>query len=137
MYATQQDLVKRFGALELAQLTDPDAVLGAIDGERVALALADADHLINGYCGARYVLPLSPVPDVVVRIACDLARYYLHTIQPTDVVTANYKDALRQLADIAAGRLPLQAGAIPTPELEGASVLVEGPVRIFSALGGF
>lgn len=137
-YATQDDLVKRFGEAELLQLTDPTGGLGAIDAARVAQALADADRLIDGYCGGRYAIPLAPVPDLVNRIAADLARYYLHTTQPPELVKDNYAAAVKQLDAIAAGRLTLQAGAVATAEAADSSVLYDAPSRVFTGqLGGF
>ena len=59
IYATQDDLTRRFSVWELAQLTDavnrPPSVINA---DRVALALADASTLIDGYLGVLYRLPL-------------------------------------------------------------------------------
>jgi hypothetical protein len=77
-YATQQNLIDRFGERELIELTDrADPPTGAIDAAVVTKALADADGAINGYLAVKYQLPISPVPVMFERFGCDIARYYL------------------------------------------------------------
>lgn len=115
MYASQDDLVGRFGEPELIQLTDrADPPAGAIDATVVAKALADADELINGYlAGGGVALPLASTPEIVKRLACDVARYFLSAAQPTETVRQNYEDALKTLRMIADGTMKLQvAGAV-------------------------
>ncbi|HYH17505.1 MAG TPA: DUF1320 domain-containing protein [Azospirillum sp.] len=115
-YATLQDLIDRFGADELVQLTDRAAVpTEAIDEVVVGRALDDARRLIDGYVGGRYRLPLAPVPDLVRRIACDLARYFLHSNKPTELVKDSYKEAVRLLEKVAAGTVTLQAAGLEAP----------------------
>lgn len=110
-YATQADLVTRFGTDELIQLTD--RVNGnAIDAAVVSAALGDADALIEGYLASRYALPITPVPPMLKRMAADLARYMLHGNAATELVRKAYEDALKLLRDLADGRAAL-AGAAP------------------------
>lgn len=105
-YASQQNLIDRFGEDELIQLTDRDN-LGAIDAAVVARALADADAEINGYLSTRYTLPLSPVPAVLEKLACDIARYQLFENAVTEIVKERYENAIRFLKDVAAGKVTL------------------------------
>jgi phage gp36-like protein len=105
-YASQQTLIDRFGEDELIQLTDR-ANLGAIDATVVARALADADAEINGYLSTRYTLPLSPVPAVLEKLACDIARYQLFENAVTEIVKERYENAIRFLKDVAAGKVTL------------------------------
>ncbi len=130
-YATQQDLIDRFGARELIELTDrADPPEGEIDAAVVAKALADADALVNGYAGKRYAVPLAPVPPLVVQIAGDVARYLLHGDAPTEIVKERYKQSERQLRDIADGRLVLEvAGAVVR---QSSLPETAGPDRTFS-----
>lgn len=115
-YATQQDLVERFGTQELAQLTDPAAGV-TIDAVAVSRALGDADAEIDSYLGARYALPLAAVPAVLVRVAADIARYYLWDDAAPDTVRERYKAAVALLKQLAGGATVL-AG---TPGLEPAA----------------
>lgn len=106
-YATQQNLIDRFGEEELIQLTDRGN-LGVINATVVSRALADADALINGYLVGRYTLPLAtPVPDVLERLACDIARYSLYEAGATKIVETRYIDALDLLRDVSKGRSDL------------------------------
>ena len=109
-YATQSDLVSRFGSEELIQLTDR-ANLNTIDGTVVAAALADADATIEGYLAARYATPVSPVPALLTRIAADIARYTLHGKSAGEKVRQAYDDALRMLRDLSNGVAVLPGAA--------------------------
>ena len=61
-YATQADMLVRFGEPELIQLTDRfDAPLGLIDPDVLGQALARADGEIDSYIAARVSLPLAAV----------------------------------------------------------------------------
>lgn len=132
-YATQQDLIDRFGTEELIELTDrADPPAGAIDATVVARALADAGDAIDSYIARRYDLPLPSTPGRLTRIACDLARYFLHADDPTEAVETAYKDAIQFLRDVADGRAVLDiAGAEPAASSAGAPE-VSGPGRVFS-----
>ncbi len=106
-YATQQNLIDRFGEDELIQLTDR-ASRGDIDATVISRALGDADATINGYLAARYTLPLeAPLPEILERLACDIARYALFDDQVTEIVEKRYKDAIALLRDVSAGRAEL------------------------------
>lgn len=113
-YATQQDMVDRFGQVELAQLTDR-AAGSVIDTAVLGRALADADAEIDAYLGSRYTLPLTSLPPVLPRMAADIARYRLYDDRATDSVRERYSDALKTLRDIASGLVKLDAGVTPVP----------------------
>ena len=121
-YATVADLVARFGAAELVQLTDVTNIPpSAIDQARVELKLDDASVFVDGYVGQVYRLPLAGCqkpdgvggitlvpPPVLVRLACDLARYYLYDdLAPEHEVYRRYKAALAELEAIASGKTQL------------------------------
>lgn len=106
-YATLQNLIDRFGEVELIQLTDRQN-LGIVDATVVSRALSDADARINGYLAVRYALPLSvPLPTELERLACDIARYALHEERVTEIVGKRYEDAIALLRDVASGRAEL------------------------------
>jgi len=134
-YATVNDLVKRFGELEIIQLTDRDNLTGAVDKIRAAAAIRDAVNLIHGYLAKRYTVPLDPVPPLVTRWACDLARWFLQPHDAPDQVKANYERTLAELRDAAEGDLMLE-GAEETPAWAG-EVEIVGPGRVFGGLKGF
>ncbi|MBL8500026.1 MAG: DUF1320 domain-containing protein [Nitrosomonas sp.] len=106
-YATQQNMIDRFGEDELIEITDRGG-LGVIDSTAVNKALNDADAQINGYLAGRYTLPLAtPVPEILERLACDIARYSLYESKPPEIVDIRYRDALDQLRDVSKGRAEL------------------------------
>ena len=135
--AVAGDLIDRYGEDELIQLADRDGD-GDWDAAVVDRALVDASELMDGYLARRYQLPLSEVEPMLVGLACDIARYRLQTINPLEVVTENYRQALKALRDIADGRVRLSVGGAE-PEAGGGTVLVDGPDRVFTrdTLRGF
>ena len=130
-YASQQDMVDRFGNDELIQLTDR-ANIGVIDATVVARALGDADAEINGYLAAQYALPLASVPAVLVRLACDIARYQISADRVTESVRDRYKDAVAFLKSLSKGeaQLGVATGQPVQPTISG--VAFTGPDRVFS-----
>ena len=127
-YASQQNLEDRFGSDELLQLA-PNAAGDAIDTDRVATALQDADALIDSYISVRVSVPVDPVPDVLVRIAADLARASLHDDHAPEEVESRRKSAIQWLRDAAAGKAAItsdDAGA----EISGRVVTRQGKSNI-------
>ncbi|HNX76101.1 MAG TPA: DUF1320 domain-containing protein [Candidatus Rifleibacterium sp.] len=133
-YAVVQDMIDRFGAAELTQLTDrADPPAGTYDSDAIEQALNDAEAEIDAYLLARYALPLTTVPTNLTRIACDMARYQLFGPSITDEVTKRYGDAVAFLKSVSRGETVLgidqTTGTAPTvvnaPEHFG-------PARTFS-----
>ncbi len=130
-YATQADLVERFGAQELAQRTN------RVDGQSIDTvvlerAIADAAAEINGYLATRYTLPLASTPAVLVRLCADLARYQLCGDKVPESVRQRYTDAVSLLKRLATGEVQL-AGvqAVPAAGGAGNAVAVRSPARQF------
>ena len=114
-YCTYLDLVERFGALELDQLTNH-----AGDCPAIQSAIADASSEIDVYLAGRYTLPLTPpIPVVLKRCACDIARYHLWDTQTTDHIRERYLDAVALLKSAANGDVILEVASYvePTPNL--------------------
>lgn len=132
-YATQADLVQRFGYEELIQLTDR-ALAGQIDRATVTAALADADAAIEGYLAARYAVPVTPVPDLLRRLSCDMARFFLHGKSADEAVRQAYDDARRDLKDLADGRAVLVGAAAAAPGAVPAAAT--GTVRMTAGTPG-
>lgn len=103
-YAVVQDMVDRFGAAELTQLTDrADPPAGTYDSDAIENALNDAEAEIDAYLLARYALPLTTVPTILKRLTCDVARYQLHGPALTDEVIKRYSDAIAFLKSVSKG----------------------------------
>lgn len=79
-YCSQQDLVDRFGATKLIQLTDRvNKPATTIDTVMVEGRIGDAASLINSFLGKKYKLPLTvDVPSVLKTYAIDIAWFLLH-----------------------------------------------------------
>lgn len=123
-YATRADLVDRFGDAEIEQ-RESMLPVGAVEK-----AIADAGAEIDGFIGRQVTLPLVEVPDLVRRLACDIARYRLLGDAATEDARGRYRDALGLLKDIGAGRLPIgvvATGAVTT----SATVEVVSGRRVF------
>ena len=132
-YATQADLVDRFGTPELAQRTNRTDGL-TIDTVVLGRALDDADAEINGYLATRYSLPLPSTPVVVARLAADMARYYLYDDGVPATVRQRYEDAVSLLKRLANGDVQL-AGITPVSAVGGSgnAIATRTPDRVFSA----
>jgi phage gp36-like protein len=107
-YATQADLVDRYGETELVQLTDR-AGLGVVDTVVLGKALADADAEIDRYLASRYAVPLTTVPATITRAAAELARYFLFAAAGAvpEPIKDRYTATVRWLEQIAKGALTL------------------------------
>ena len=130
-YATQADMIERFGAEAIEALTDHERS-GQIDAEALGRALADADAEIDAILARRYAVPLATWPDHITRVACDLARANLYDHDVPDAVADRRDMALAWLRDVAAARADLpgvaeKAGAASA----GSAELVSGE-RVFS-----
>lgn len=158
-YASAADLLERFGAEEIAQRADrsiPRLVTGAMLATAAAGgdlsgytapeqaaslaalslvngALADADSEIDGYVATRYRVPLDPVPSVIRRLACDLARHHLYDDQATEVIQKRRDAAVAVLRDLAAGKVSLgtTAGGATAQPARGGLVEMVAPARVF------
>lgn len=108
MYATQQQMITRFGEREVLDLTDRLRA-GVIDTQVLESALAEADAEIDPYLAPRHTLPLAIIPRVLSGFACDIARYRLcgAGVTETEEVRLRYKDAVRFLEKVARGELGL------------------------------
>lgn len=108
-YATVEDMVARFGELEVLQLTDRNQD-GLIDEDVAAVALADATAEIDAYLG-RFKRPFTDVPPILKRLCCDIARYRLtaaNGVLITDEIRNRYKiDVLDLLRAMAKGEVQL------------------------------
>lgn len=143
MYGSVLSMIQAFGAEELAQVSDraiprqvsAELLTAAANGadlsewteeEQTAVAsaltviteaLADASVMIDGYLRARYGLPLSDVPRLVLKLSRDIARHLLWRENTTDNIKAAYTEALGHLKAIGKGDLDLGLNSVqqPTP----------------------
>jgi phage gp36-like protein len=136
-YCTKQDLIDRFSERELIQLTDrTNSPASTIDDVVVDRALGDATALIDGYLGKVYTLPLATIPEMLVKLSADIARFYLHGkgVEKDSPIRTAYNDAVAYLRDVAKGLIQLiDVGSGDTPPAAGGGqVQVISPPKIFS-----
>lgn len=113
-YLALQDLIDRFGERALIALTDRgEYAQGAIDQPTIDRAIADTDAVIDAYLAKRYALPLTPAQPLVKDLALAIAFWKLHGHTPDPKVEADYKEALRQLQQLATGTMVLAAAGVP------------------------
>ena len=131
MYATQQDIIDRYGQAELLLVADRDGD-GAADPDVVNKALADATGKIDSYLAARYPLPLATVPQVLVEACVELALYKMAADGGTesDQRRRRYEDTLAWLKELARGIASL--GLEQAAPTVGGAVTVSGSGRLFT-----
>ena len=125
-YATQADIEARYpGWLALAGPINETTK--AIDTVAVGLACAAADDPINrALLTIGWSVPVAaPVPDWLLNLAVDIAAYFATStaVASTELLDdrrKRYDDALRVLADIAAGRV------CPSPPVGSGGAVASG-----------
>ena len=133
-YATQQDLIDRFGEQELIEQTDRENG-EEVDANVVSKALADADELIDSYIARRVALPLSAVPDRLVRVASNIARYFLYADRPTEAVQRAYDLDVKWLLEVSQGKAVLSADGVEPTAAPDLVAEFTGDARLFSRAG--
>ena len=123
-------MVERFGQHEVDQHGNA----------KVDAALADAAVEIDSYAGARYDLPLqlsTEASALLLRLSCDLARYYCWGDAASDRVIDLAKDARKMLDGLARGTIALPGSTDAPAGSTGAQFV--GPARRFTdeAMKGF
>lgn len=115
-YSTQTDIEKMLPASDVVDLTDDEGT-GAQVAARVSEAITQADAEIDSYCGGRYSVPFSSVPDIVKKCSVDIAIYNLYSRRVETIPetrSERYKNAIRQLEGIAKGIISIGEDPEPT-----------------------
>lgn len=139
-YATQAELLERYGESMLIDLTDrADPPANAIDTAVVARGLTDADAEIDGYLATKYALPLQATPDLVRNLALAIAIYKLHRDTASDKIRQDYEDARSTLRAISEGKVRLNAAGVEPPSNGASGVQITDRERPLTAenLKGF
>lgn len=118
-YASQQDLIDRFGEDELIVAADRDRD-GEIDAGVVETALEDASAEIDSYLAQAYRLPLATTPRLIQRLCVDIA---FHRLSPeADTATEHrrtrYDEAVSLLKKLAKREVTLGLPEAPTGRIK-------------------
>lgn len=141
MYSALTDIKKLIPETAIIQLTD-DENAGTVNEARVNEAIAQADAEIDSYCGGRYTVPFTTVPDIAKKISVDIAIYNLYSRRVEEIPetrSERYKNAIRQLGDIAKGNISIGEPAADVPESGGVEINTTTDDRVFTkdSLSGF
>lgn len=126
-YVTIAEFVDRFGFDEALRMTDTEGD-GRIDRSLLVNALSAAQAIANVHLGARLVLPLDPVPEIVKVAVGDMARARLYPRGAPEGVSDAAKAGLKLLERIGEGKLPLPS-ATPLPQAPSSSPILISPGR--------
>lgn len=132
-YCSQADLVERFGAVELAQLTDETAATTP-DTSEISKVCDEATSLIDAYLATRYTTPLATVPTMVRSWALVIARKMLwkERALPDSQVAKAYDAALAMLKDVARGIASLPDSAGVVAPISGGAISVISSEQLFT-----
>lgn len=131
-YATKQGMIDRYGETDLIELTDrTEPYTGAIVDSRLDRAMADADQEVDSYLRTRYELPLASVPDIVTRLASDIAFYLLHHGRATEEVEKRYQNAVKVLRSISKREMDIGIAEDDVPSND-MPIRVDSPGRVFT-----
>lgn len=119
MYSAQSDIEAVLTPALTAQLADDDGD-GDGDADVLARVVAEADALIDSYCGGRYATPFSPVPQVVTTASAILAAHGLMArkgfAKDEEPIVARRTEIIAWLRDVASGRAHIPvSGQTPEP----------------------
>lgn len=128
------------GDLDIPQDTLLDLVddedAGSMTAEaqaRVDQAIADAEALVDGYCGARYAVPFATPPGLVKNLARRIAEWNLYNRRDRvpEAVQRAYDGAVSTLKLIAQGKVSLGVDPGPAGRSQ-AGPRYEAPERVFT-----
>lgn len=123
VYATPEDYISFFTVRDAATVTAPRGRADP-DEARIERHLQSASRRMDSYIGARYVLPLTDVPEALRDYCCDIARFLMTGTEHrcTDEIRIRYDDAISWLKRVADGKV-----SIGTSTQSGATVAVSSP----------
>lgn len=126
-YATLEDMLERVTQHDLKDLSTESGE--TIDEDRINAALLDASTEIDASLISRYQLPLDNVPEILVRMCCEIALYRMQGLRPLanlEDVRKRYDDARKDLEMIRNGKLSLGVDPIAAkqPTLEQPSTVL-------------
>jgi phage gp36-like protein len=116
-YITRTDLENAVGAGTVAAIFD-DATTGTANDAAISLVIAEAESRVNSFLRQLYVIPLSPVPDLVKSIAIDVATALMQSRHPEYLRVDGERLMNRAEADLMKlrdGTIKVDSQTLPTP----------------------
>lgn len=131
-YCTEANLVDKYGASDLAQLTDYDRD-GAADSDSVTQSIRSMSSYIDSYAEVLYAIPFAPIPQVIrdcckALVWCDLlsGRDSL-----TETAEKECKHWTKWLELLAAGKVTPGIAPIPGASAGAPQVAYDCDDRVF------
>lgn len=121
MYGSNAGLIAKVPEAKLILLTD-DAKVGVVNWTLIDTERASVDALINAYCGTKYSVPFTTVPDVIDDCSDAILARRLYARKVDEVSESIQKgcdDAIQFLKDIAKGTASLGVEPAPTATTQG------------------
>lgn len=119
-YCTIDNIKERIPEKVILDLTQDDKVKTEIDNGRLTAAIFDSDAIIDRKLKNRYVVPLATVPSSLIRVAVDIAIYFLYRARfnnaMPDTVKESYAEALAYLTELQNGIETIDAEVNPTDD---------------------
>ena len=118
-YATVQDAIDLYGESYVLTSVDRDKD-GKVDNNALKNALKQASSLLDSYIGFRYVVPVSPVPQILKKFTIDIAIYESSpgTLARTKEKRERFEDAIKWAKDVSAGKAAIVVAGNVDPEPE-------------------
>lgn len=132
-YCTLTDILGRMDEADVIAYTDDDDA-GVVDTDKTSQAIAAADALIDAHLSSRYAVPMSPVPDMIKKLAVDVAVYEIcsRRDRAPDGRRQVYEDALKLLEKLGRG-IAVIPGATAAPEsVRSGRAEITSSSRVFS-----
>lgn len=132
-YCTQGDILDAMDESDVILYTDDDDT-GGINTDAVAKAITGASALIDARIGAKYTVPLAPIPEIIKETACDIALYKISSRrgQAPEEYRNKYTDAVKFLKDLASGNSVIPDATPATSTVSADSVVFTSDTRMFS-----
>ena len=132
-YCTLDDIKDMMDEEEIIRFTD-DAGAGVVNTDVTDKAIAGADALIDSHIGSRYSVPVSPVLDIIVALACDIAIYKLYSRRSAapEEIRKKYDDAIKYLEKAAAGKIIIPGATSSSTSSSDDAVIITTSERKFS-----
>jgi len=116
-YATPDDLIARYGEVEIIQISTPDGqAMDQVNTPLVTIAINDASDMIDSYLRRRYVTPVATPPLALTQSCCAIARFMLCQMGGTtsaEKVKDAYQAALSWLRKVEDGSVTLDGELLP------------------------
>ena len=134
-YCTQANLVSRIGLPALVRLTDlADPPADVVDTVKLAEEIEATDSEIDSYIARRYGVAITPVPPVLIDIACNLTLHRLYRLNVPESVQKDADMARKFLRDLSSGAatLPIESVLAQTDAGAGEALFNDTSPAVFS-----